>query len=203
MDSEKITDTAVYGVSDISGVKNVALSAPDGEECDEPCVADTAEKAVQNTENEFLTNEENEATLDAEFEKLINGKFGKAYRKRTEGIIRKRLRSVKAHTESEKRNASESDTPENDVSESNVETMAKGVNTAKNGFCENNKSNNAESEAVKKHERSCLQNKNRPIENGLCGSSGIINKINVSALDGKEILAIIKRVGTGEKISFK
>lgn len=197
MSDFKITDNAVYGVSDISGVKNVEPSVPGGEAADGLCAADMADKTEALSENQDMSvlEEEDEATLDAEFEALINGKYGRAYRKRTESIVRKRLRSVKAHTEREKGDASEAE------GKNMLEVAFQ--NKAINNVSETIKSNSSEVLPKKEAECSEAKNKNRPIENGLCGSNGIINRVNVSMLDGKEVLAIIKRVGSGEKISFK
>ena len=43
----------------------------------------------------------------------------------------------------------------------------------------------------------------RPIENGIGGSCGVVSRINVNALKGKDVLSILKRVGAGERINFK
>ena len=42
----------------------------------------------------------------------------------------------------------------------------------------------------------------RPIENGIGGSCGVVSRINVNALNGKDVQAILKRVGAGERIKF-
>ena len=47
------------------------------------------------------------------------------------------------------------------------------------------------------------RNLKRPVENGCSGSCGVVTRINVSALSGNDILSILRRVGAGEKITFK
>jgi chromosomal replication initiator protein len=46
-------------------------------------------------------------------------------------------------------------------------------------------------------------NKNRPRENGVGGSIGMVTGINVSALKGSEVIELLRRVENGEKIKFK
>lgn len=210
MDNIIFADDAARGVTDISGVKNAVPSIPDGADNGESRVADGADNAVQMSEIgvtgaiESEVGFSDEAELDAEFEALIRGKYRQAYRKRTEGIIRKRLRSGKARPwvsaeSSEAQNTDE--TTEIPVTGAAVlsEKAADGeIASAQMG--ELSSENNA---SEVRYERLRTQNQNRPIENGLSGSCGIVTKINVSALDGQGVLAILKRVGSGEKISFK
>ena len=91
MDINQNADSAARGVSDISGVKNVSLSCPEGENEDGLRVADG--------ENETGVAGTDEATLDEEFERLIQGRYKEAYKKRTESIIRRRLKAGKARPE--------------------------------------------------------------------------------------------------------
>ena len=46
-------------------------------------------------------------------------------------------------------------------------------------------------------------NRSRPRENGVSGSVGMFTGINVSALKGSDILDILRRAETGEKIKFQ
>ena len=116
--------------------------------------------------------------------KLIRGRFSEVYKKRTEKIIRKRLRSGKTRSESQ-------DTPS--VNEGDGESTEPSKKDEQVDAVDDTDG----------YERARLLNKNRPIENGIGGSSAVVTKINVSALDGQSVLSIIKRVGSGEKISFK
>ncbi len=210
MQINNFADDVARDVADISGVKDTAPSIPDGADSGEPCVADGAGNEVQASEIvvagaiEQKSEASDEAALDAQFEALINGKYRQAYRKRTEGIIRKRLRSGKA------RPAPSAEPPETKKSDETVEiavtgdavlsedaAKAIGASAQKGEITPENNASEAQ------YERLRSQNKNRPIENGLYGSCGIVTKINVSALDGEGVLAILKRVGSGEKISFK
>lgn len=194
-------DSAVHGVSDISGVKDASLSCPEGEvEC-VPCVADGEEKtAMADTD---------EAKLEAEFEELIRGKYSDVYKRRTEGIIRKRLKSGKARpvTEAARGVDAEADSDLGEaekepsfVTEKAVLGTAGAIETALEAQNEGESSTEIKSAAI---ERTREQNRLRPLENGLGGSSGIVTRINVSALSGSDVISILNRVGAGERISFK
>ena len=183
MEDTNFADSTVHSASDISGVKSAALPDPEGIKDGEPCDAGKENNASSDGETDL-------AALEKEFEELISGRFKQVYKKRTEGIIRKRL-SGRAHparaekdTLSERKDAEASESqPENIKEEPPVK------NEAVNG--------------TDRADAARAMNKTRPIENGLSGSCGVITKINVSALNGRDVLSILKRVGAGEKIDFK
>jgi hypothetical protein len=58
-------------------------------------------------------------------------------------------------------------------------------------------------QASEEKARTVERNRTRPLENGLGGSCATVSRINVSALSGREIVNILKRAGTGERITFK
>ncbi len=190
MEKTNITDNAqTYAgeecLTDITGVKNASSSYPDGKDGGNPCDADKGESPIAGEIESALGGDSAtaEEALEAEFDALINGKFSGVYKKRTEGIIRKRLRSVKSAQ------AAESSTQVSEPQPS-VDASQEGQGVA------------GEQSAIA-IEQTRAQNKKRPIENGLGGSCGMVTKVNVSALDGQGVLAILRRVGSGEKISFK
>jgi hypothetical protein len=210
MEDFKVADNAVHGGSDISGVKGDAVSYPDGNGSGLTCDADTSEKTEISAEidvtgaTEASDNGaddrgscEDITKLETEFEALINGRYRDVYKRRTEGIIRKRLRSGKARPEV----LSGSDVKLSDTGASESIAPATEKNASFAAYSEE-KSGAVKSNAVS-YEAAREKNKNRPLENGLAGSCGIVTKINVSALDGDGVLSILRRVGSGEKISFK
>ena len=206
-------DSAARGVSDISGVKDVSLSCPEGESEDGLRVADG--------ENETGVADTDAAALDEEFERLIQGRYKQAYKKRMQSVIRRRVRSGKARPEfsakvcdaseatplqAESTVSSDSSGGETDRGEGKPQNAEFGVTgelkTPNLIVPDNKKGDDAERDTALV-ERAMAKNKSRPIENGLGGSCGIVTKINVSALSGSDVLSILKRVGTGERISFK
>ena len=58
----------------------------------------------------------------------------------------------------------------------------------------------AEKEAIR---AAVSRNKLRPTENGCGGSIGVVSRVNVHALNGADVRSILRRVGAGEKITFK
>ena len=190
MNDFNMAESATRGASDISGVKDASYTRPEGEIESVSRVAD----GVENTKTEAAGAIENEkqgesvqgnGDIEAEFDALIHGRFSEVYKKRTESIIRKRLRSAKAHNEAGGSQKSvEATEPVTVPDAPEVEKQVALPDT-------------------KDIDKVRNLNKSRPIENGLAGSCGIVTKINVSALDSEGVLSIIKRVGTGEKISFK
>lgn len=214
MDINQNADSAARGVSDISGVKNVSLSCPEGENEDGLRVADG--------ENETGVAGTDEATLDEEFERLIQGRYKEAYKKRTESIIRRRLKAGKARPEvsAEISEGSVENTPsdtEADMSRNsenkeqgarrlepeNAETSVTGAMITQSVSAPDQKTYSNPTYDLALVEQAMAKNKSRPIENGLGGSCGVVTKVNVSALSGSDVLSILKRVGTGERISFK
>ena len=98
-----IANTAELGVSDISGEKRESVLLPEQDESSPRFAAESAEdQALPSSDGENGETDENEDELEKQFEALINGKYRNAYRKRTEGIIKKRLRSGKARPAIEK-----------------------------------------------------------------------------------------------------
>ena len=185
MEENNIADSTVHGVTDISGVKDAAEPYP------ERLDAVVSHDADGTNENASAENDCS-AALEEEFEQLINGRFSEVYKRRTESIIRKRLRSGKAHPKVVAENGVikasgdlPSDTRESTEAANNTNppsplpTNGDGVRAAKE------------------------MNSSRPIENGIGGSCGVISKINVNALNGRDVLSILKRVGAGERINFK
>ena len=208
MDNFNQADSAVHGVSDISGVKDASLSHPEGDGDSEPRDADEAKTTgIADTDA---------AVLEAEFDELIHGRFSDVYKRRTESIIRKRLRSVKSHSDTEKLiDAPFSDKgSENDADSSAEKSDIKGIEDALLsiiGAIETQSKVPTESKISERDtaakaaafEQTRAKNKLRPLENGLGGSCGIVTRINVSALSGSDVISILNRVGAGEKISFK
>lgn len=181
-------DNAEKGDSDIAGVKSSESPVPDGGNGAELHVADEANKTVQ------ATDETDDSALDTEFEELINGRFKKAYKRRTEAIIRKRLRSGKARPTED----GENDNP-------HPQSLCAQTNGENNASSESKATPKAEipKQGEDKREAQRKSNLTRPLENGLSGSCGVVSKINVSVLSGNDIRNILKRVGSGEKITFK
>ncbi len=206
--TEKITaDNAVKGFSDISGVKQEGGSAAEVPVLHEAC----AEKGMESEEarsdesfsfaggvrfgdvlpeNDSAFAEADEEAIDAEFEALIKGKYRRAYQKRMASTVRKRLRNGRARSVSEAvpnvrgedpvfcESTENACTPEVAASEVPVDRSDELIEAQKN------------------------KNRSRPTENGVGESVGIVTRINVSALSGSDILGIIRRAGTGEKITF-
>ncbi|MBQ9692204.1 MAG: hypothetical protein IJV70_03515 [Clostridia bacterium] len=179
----KIAVTAELGVSDISGEKTENVLLPEQNESSERFAAESAEKQSEApSDGNGDETEENENELEKQFEALINGKYRNAYRKRTEGIIKKRLKAGKARPNIEK-------TQIDDAASAEAE-QEKSVS----------EDSNAEKEAIR---TALTRNRLRPTENGCGGSIGVVSKVNVHALKGADVLSIIRRVGAGEKITFK
>lgn len=178
-----IAKSADIGVSDISGEKTENVLLPEQSESSERFVAESAEnKAEAPSDGNGDEAEENENELEKQFEALINGKYRNAYRKRTEGIIKKRLKAGKARPTIEKTQVDEAASAEA-AQESSV-----------------SEDSNAEKEAIR---AALTRNRLRPTENGCGGSIGVVSKVNVHALNGADVLSILRRVGAGEKITFK
>lgn len=166
-ESNVIADYAARGVSDISGEKDGAVGQPETDIASVPRVAD-GEQAAKGS------------TLEAEFDELINGRFKDVYKRRTENIIRKRLRSGKAHAVTECAPVCAAE-----PSEDKPVVMEK---------CPTEK---ADVSSVR------TKNSSRPIENGISGSCGVVTRVNVSALSGSEVISLLKRAEAGERICFK
>ena len=209
MDEFILTDRTENGASDISGVKNAEPTIPDSEAYSDSRVADgkgntdaCAEISVTGAiENGNDASESEEKSLEAEFDALIKGRFGEVYRRRTESIIRRRLRSAKPHTEQKNDSETEAAGEIKPAREVKPEGDARPEGTVTGEVLQPSPA--GESGGGFDYESIRRKNQSRPIENGLSGSSGIVTKINVSALDGEGVLSIIRRVGSGEKISFK
>lgn len=175
-------DNAARGVSDISGVKERDLTFPEGEgnglcfdagDTEDDSPAFDGEHCDQNM-------------LEKEFEELIKGRYREIYRKRTEAIVRKRL----------KRNKS----PETHAQPA---VPFAPVSEPMERFEENTSVSDDKHPSKALFESAKQSNRSRPTENGCGGSSGVVSRINVSALNGKDIRSIIRRVSDGEKITFK
>ena len=181
-------DNAEKGDSDIAGVKSGESPVPDGENDAELHVADEAKKTEDGAEDT------DDCALETEFEELINGRFKKAYKRKTEAIIRKRLRSGKARPTE----GAGDDTPRSQALCAQInEENAASLDSKLKPKADMPKSSENKIEAQRK------SNLIRPLENGLGGSCGVVSKINVSVLNGNDIRNILKRVGSGEKITFK
>ncbi len=176
-------DNALESVSDI-GVKhsdNDCLRTADGEKAGDSPNTSYAEEQIGEanpvaTEDGLHTEIQSDEQLEAEFEELIRTRYKNAYHKRTEGLIRKRLRSLKKEAQSEK-HAEEAA----EVSEAQETTVPQ------NG---------------EKIKLQLEKNKTRPSENGVGTSVGIYSRANVSKLTAKDIREILKRADRGEKIRF-
>ena len=171
MEETNVAVSTVHGVTDISGVKDGAQSDPEGFCADVSRVADGKEPADGSCD----------AELEAEFERLISGRFGQVYKKRVEAIVRKRVRTGKAHPEPA----------------STDDACAPAETKADEAVSDLSLPNGEERVSVAK-----TMNGMRPIENGIGGSCGVVSRINVNALNGKDVQAILKRVGAGERIKF-
>ncbi len=213
MDEVNFDDSAVHGVTDTSGVKGVASVLPEEQRIGVSEVAAQAENTAEFSEipatGEIESKVERETadadkSLEAEFEALISGRFKEIYKRRTEGIIRKRLKVRKAHSavaisgeglggEAE-RLTSESESEEEKSAPVTAETAITGEDEPSLG--------DSVKEKESLYEKAFLQNQNRPLESGLSASAGIVTRVNVSSLDGSGVLDIVRRVTAGEKISF-
>ena len=149
-----------------------------------------------------ISDEEKE---DREFSALIKGRYRDAYRRRTESIIRRRLRSVG-------RSAAKEEAPV--ISDGKVDSPSLGSGALMHKEAESVSQTHPDVGAVtgteicadKKDsyvESQRAVNRSRPRENGVGGSVGMFTGINVSALKGRDILDILRRAETGEKIKFQ
>ena len=176
MENINTTDCTVHGASDIQGVKNADFTRPEGENSSEPYDADKVNTKI------LGDGDTDDAVLEKEFDELIKGKFSKVYKRRTEGIIRRRLRSGRAHPV----NAGENSSDEPKKTEANIPLIAS----------EGSEAEKSRIEAAKNI------NRTRPVENGINPGCGVVAQINVSALNGRDVMSILKRVGAGENIKF-
>lgn len=207
MEEKRTADNAENGFPDISGVKNteeLVAEAPKSHEvpADKLSEKDLASSVKEGKSGDGVREggdlpEDNstlpsadEEDLDAEFEALIKGRYRQAYKKRMENTVRRRLKNGRARSVS-------------------VSTALKSEDTAVS--CEKTAGapetevaapigNSADASALIEAQRT--KNRNRPTENGVGGSVGVVTRINVSALSGSDILGIIHRATTGEKITF-
>ncbi len=160
---------------------------------------------------------------DKEFLALIKGRYREAYRRRTESIIRRRLKSVRTKADSDSASVSEmqgavrtadgvSDlSREGSAVGRNITDIVSGVDYGASDVCGAlNTGNNDPVGGVfggaQIKERAEIQknaNRSRPRENGVGGSVGMITGINVSALKGSDVLELLRRAEAGEKIKFK
>lgn len=141
------------------------LSSPSSDIAEGECPAGEGKEAAEETD---------EKLLDAEFEALINGRYRNAYRKRTENIVRRRLRGVKVAKNS---------------------SAFTGADTAVSTEAENT----LKPISVEAPKKNSIV---RPAENGVGGSVGVYTRINVSALTGRDVREMIERAASGETISF-
>ncbi len=177
---QNTVDNIQENVSDI-GVKHEQkshLRTAGGEEIGKAPDTSYAEELPENAmpaakEDELHTEIPSDEQLETEFEELIRTRYKNAYHKRTEGLIRKRLRSVKKQEQNE---------AGTDRSEQMLKSQA-----LRNG---------------EKKKLQLEENKSRPTENGVGTSVGIYSRANVSKFTGKEIRDILKRADRGEKIRF-
>ena len=164
---------------------------------------------------------------DREFLSLIKGKYRDAYRRRTEAIIRRRLKSTKGKTSDNSLAADVQavETDKNVISRSVSETLNESfdkpmsveavasapenvsVASDKEAIALNtaeieNSEETVSSEKRRRYAAQKSQNLLRPRENGVGGSVGMYTGINVSALKGSDVLALLRRAEAGEKIKF-
>jgi len=138
------------------------------------------QKSSASSDGENTEENESEEELEKLFDTMISGKFRNAYRKRTESIVRKRLRSGKARPDTKDMLKDEKATAEN-VTEAPQNSVS-------------------DKEAFRD---TISRNRARPTENGCGGSIGMVSKINVNALNGSDVRSILRRALAGEKITFK
>lgn len=146
---------------------------------------------------------------DAEFAALIKGRYRDAYRRRTENIIRRRLKGIRAKTDISKCVDPSSEPLSAVIDPENTETGSAMPEKSAYLGCAS-RTDTARSPEVPALERSTqslmLQreaNKSRPRENGVGGSVGMVTGIRVSALRGSDVLELLRRAENGEKIKFK
>lgn len=203
MEEKRLADNAGNGFPDISGVKNTeglaaealkAHEAPDGKALETDMASSVSESeprgGVREGEDLPASPEVDENTLDAEFEALIKGRYRQAYKRRMESTVRRRLKNGRARSVAVS-TPSEGERPS--VSCEKTESVPETEVAAPNG-------NSVDAAALVEAQRT--KNRSRPTENGVGGSVGVVTRINVSALSGSDILGIIHRAGTGEKITF-
>jgi len=157
---------------------------------------------------------------DKEFLALIKGRYREAYKRRTESIIRKRLKSSKVKNEQSaaveksisagmvKDTASASFEVNADSGSEAKEFGTDTVGAKKTAVLDmlyGTVTEKIPHEELKRTDFSIQKNINRsrPRENGLGGSVGMITGINVSALKGSDVLELLRRAEAGEKIKFK
>lgn len=191
MEEINTADSIGRDVTDISGVKDEPISRPEGDTGSVLRDADGAEIQADGSENTDISG------LEAEFDELVRGRFKEVYKKRTEGIIRKRLRSVKARSE-------RGENAELPITGAMDEDKALPSATVPDDLSAPSPTEkDALGDQLAALEDAKAKNRSRPIENGLGGSCGVVTKINVSALSGRDVISILRRVGSGERISFK
>ncbi len=197
----------------------------------QPNEADAEEKlAVSSEEARNCVNSAGDVSEaekeDREFLELIKGRYRDAYRRRTESIIRRRLKSVRTRTADGPSDASVSEKCETVCAADGISDSGCKKGTVNKEIADTvNRADNCASDTLgaldtrsglisatggfdgaQAKERAEIQknaNRNRPRENGVGGSVGMITGINVSALKGSDVLELLRRAEAGEKIKFK
>ncbi len=207
MEEKILADNAENGFPDISGVKNnegldaEALKSnvvPAGKALETDTASSVSETEPRDgvrhseglPEDNSASDEADDKALDAEFEALIKGRYRQAYKRRMESTVRRRLKNGRARSVAVSTPSNGESPP---VSCERTEDIPETEIAAPSG-------NTEDTSAL--IEAQITKNRSRPTENGVGGSVGVVTRINVSALSGSDILGIIHRAGTGEKITF-
>lgn len=145
---------------------------------------------------------------DAEFAALIKGKYRDAYKRRTENIIRRRLKGIRAKTDYDKSPApsAESLSAARATENTKAESLAPEKSAYAGAALRTDAAPSPQASATEGDTQSLtLQrkaNQSRPRENGVGGSVGMVTGIRVSALRGSDILELLQRAEKGETIKF-
>lgn len=145
---------------------------------------------------------------DAEFAALIKGKYRDAYKRRTENIIRRRLKGIRSKTDYDKfsdpssESLSASRVPEN----TKTESLAPEKSAYAGASLRTDAAPSLQAPASEADAQSLMlqrkANKSRPRENGVGGSVGMVTGIRVSALKGSDIIELLQRAEKGETVKF-
>ena len=147
-----------------------------------------------------ISDEEKE---DREFSALIKGKYKNAYRRRTESIIRRRLKSVGKGAVKEESTSVGEPVENEKMVHVGTEGSTDGGGSVLKATTVGGAKPDTHLKAGSYLEDQKAVNRSRPRENGVGGSVGMFTGINVSALKGRDILDILRRAETGEKIKFQ
>ncbi len=205
----KIADKA-NGFSDI-GVKETEqpeMLRPRAADAENETASEAPSAEERNVQSQNTGCAQSEEELEKEFEELIKTKYREAFRRRAEGIVRKRLRGRKQRGNAEltqsdlsglAENVSDADNSENfEIPSDREEAVGKTDRAVAKA-----RSTQMSDELVKyEKELRLKQNSVRPSENGLGGSIGMFSRTDVVKMTSKDVQDILRRASKGEKIRF-